>query len=114
MSYTPHYFKPHEWRCKCGKCADAGPLAEELLIRLDVLRVFVGGPVIITSGWRCPAHNAKTPGAVESSRHLLGRAADLQAGDIAALAKAAKELNKLPSFRFRYIEVQPRYVHVDV
>ena len=34
------------------------------------------GPVTITSGYRCPAHNAAV-GGVAGSQHLLGKAVDI-------------------------------------
>lgn len=42
---------------------------------LDPIREHVGLPVIITSGFRCPALNELVGGA-ENSLHLTGRAAD--------------------------------------
>jgi uncharacterized protein YcbK (DUF882 family) len=34
-------------------------------------------PIVITSGYRTPAHNARTEGAAQNSMHLYGYAADL-------------------------------------
>lgn len=42
---------------------------------LDPIRAHVGEPVIIHSGFRCPALN-ELVGGKESSQHLTGRAAD--------------------------------------
>lgn len=44
---------------------------------LEPLRSFVGGPVIITSGYRCNALNVKVGGAY-ASQHTLGEAADIR------------------------------------
>ena len=46
---------------------------------LDPLRAAMGFPVIITSGYRCPALN-RAVGGVANSRHLTGRAADINCG----------------------------------
>ena len=46
---------------------------------LDPLRKAWGGPIKVTSGYRCPALNAITPGASPTSQHALGEAADIQA-----------------------------------
>lgn len=44
---------------------------------LEPLRTFVGGPVVITSGYRCNQLNVKVGGAY-ASQHTLGEAADLR------------------------------------
>ena len=43
---------------------------------LEPLRQFVGGPIVITSGYRCNPLNVKVGGAY-ASQHTLGEAADL-------------------------------------
>lgn len=44
---------------------------------LEPLRSFVGGPIIITSGYRCNQLNVKVGGAY-ASQHTLGEAADIR------------------------------------
>ena len=44
---------------------------------LEPLRSFVGGPIVISSGYRCNALNVKVGGAY-ASQHTLGEAADIQ------------------------------------
>ena len=44
---------------------------------LEPLRAFVGGPIVISSGYRCNALNVKVGGAY-ASQHTLGEAADIQ------------------------------------
>lgn len=55
--------------------------AEQLL---DPLRELWGGPLMVTSGYRCPALN-RAVGGVSNSHHLRGMAADL----VTATATAA-------------------------
>lgn len=43
---------------------------------LEPLRSFVGGPIVISSGYRCNALNVKVGGAY-ASQHTLGEAADI-------------------------------------
>lgn len=45
---------------------------------LEPLRVSLGVPLRITSGYRCPRLNAVLPGASKTSQHKSGQAADLQ------------------------------------
>lgn len=47
---------------------------------LQPLRVGLGGPIKVTSGYRSPALNAATPGSSKTSQHSLGQAADLVPG----------------------------------
>ena len=44
---------------------------------LEPLRSFVGGPIVISSGYRCNLLNVKVGGAY-ASQHTLGEAADIQ------------------------------------
>ena len=46
---------------------------------LDPLRQAMGFPVIISSGYRCPELNAAV-GGVPNSRHLQGKAVDIDCG----------------------------------
>ena len=59
-----------------------------LLDGLQGVRDDVGGPVVVTSGYRNPAHNADV-GGVSSSRHQYGDAADLDANGISVEALGA-------------------------
>ena len=47
---------------------------------LDPLRTWYGKPIIVNSGFRCPALNSAVKGAA-TSQHMTGRAADIDAGD---------------------------------
>lgn len=85
------YFAPSEYACKCGQCDRRGAdytLDSRLLAYLDMVRELLGRPVLITSGWRCPAHNRACGGA-RRSYHLIGRAADVRAYDMTALRAVA-------------------------
>jgi uncharacterized protein YcbK (DUF882 family) len=54
-----------------------------LLNMLETLRALWGKPLVITSGYRCRAHNEAVGGA-SGSEHLRGRAADIAAVDAAS------------------------------
>ena len=49
---------------------------------LEPLRTFTGKPIVISSGYRCPALN-RAVGGVSQSQHLRGEAADLHLPSIA-------------------------------
>jgi uncharacterized protein YcbK (DUF882 family) len=69
-------FTRAEFKCQCGNC-DYDTVDTELITVLQSLREYFSAPVKITSGNRCPEHNAKIGGA-KSSYHIRGRAADIQ------------------------------------
>lgn len=49
-----------------------------LAATLEQIRGQLGHPLIITSGYRSPALNAKVPGSSDTSAHTLGWAADFK------------------------------------
>lgn len=49
----------------------------ELFTQLDVIRQWWGGPLVVVSGYRTPAHNTQIGGAGQSW-HVEGRAVDLR------------------------------------
>ncbi len=68
----PH-FRREEFRCPCGACGGFPAEPEEALVRLaEQVRGAFDAPALVSSGVRCPAHNAAV-GGVKNSRHLLGR-----------------------------------------
>jgi len=80
--YAP-YFSRSEFLCKCGACglADMDPT---FMQRLYALRVAYDRPMRITSGFRCPQHNANVSTTGTRGPHTTGRAADIQATGPAA------------------------------
>ena len=68
------HFNREEFLCKCGDCG-FDTVDAKLLEMLEAVRELFG-PVTITSGCRCKAHNSAVGGSTRS-QHLLGRAADI-------------------------------------
>ena len=105
------YFKPSEFTCKCGKCGQGfGQMDEKLLSMLDTLRERVGIPLVLSSAFRCEAHNLAV-GGVKNSTHTKGKAVDIKCLDSHTrfkLLKAAFEIG------FRRIEPRETWVHLDV
>ena len=73
--FVSEHFRAAEFRCKCGDCRIT-LISEELLRRLERVRCDVGMPLLISSGYRCQAHNRALGGA-EYSFHMSGNAADV-------------------------------------
>ena len=103
------HFKVKEFACK-----DGSPVVfidEYLYTILDILRQKLGKPVIITSGYRTPAWNAKCGGA-KYSYHMRGMAADIRVEGMTA-KEIAKELDKIVENHCGII-VYNNWVHFDV
>ena len=105
---SSHFYRK-EFACKCGCGGDTVDV--ELLRVLDQLRMRWMAPVIITSGYRCAAHNAKVGGAPDS-QHLVGKAADIAVRGISAETIADYLDDQYPG---RYgIGRYPTWTHIDV
>ena len=105
------YFSMNEFKCKhCGQLPPNG-MSKVLLTKLDELRERVGGPIVVTSGYRCPTHN-RNEGGVWNSQHVQGTAADIYAPGISVdhLATLAEDVGM--DGIGRYYGAQ--FVHVDV
>lgn len=70
----PH-FTPEEMACRgAGKLV----VSVELMDKLEALRKRLGNrPLLVTSGYRSPEHNATIEGAASNSQHLYGQAVDI-------------------------------------
>ena len=76
------------------------PRVQKLAQALENLRQVVGGnPIIIRSGYRCPALNDMTPGSSKTSAHMLGYAADFVIVGIAPL-EVCQFIRYTPSIPF--------------
>lgn len=108
------YFSRNEFKCKCGGRYCNGYPAEpsQVLAKCaDQVREYFGAAVNITSGLRCPTHNANE-GGVSNSRHISGKAMDFYvtgktADEVLAFVKT------LPNIRYCY-KINSRCIHMDV
>ncbi len=72
---TPH-FNAKEFRCKCGK-VHAFSISNELVDKLEKLYAALNcSKIIVTSGFRCVAHDRNVGGS-GTGQHTLGNAADI-------------------------------------
>lgn len=99
-------FKLYEFECKDGSHqVMVDPI---LLTKLQTLRMRLGRPITINSGYRNATHNKKV-GGVANSQHLEGRAADIKVSGLTP-RQVAMEADKLG---FGGIKIYPTFVHVD-
>jgi uncharacterized protein YcbK (DUF882 family) len=105
------YFTLDEFRCKhCGEVF----MHPGFIQMLDDLRHEFGGPLFITSGYRCPEHNQRVSSTGPAGPHTSGKAADIgiRGGDARRLVGLAVQHG------FTGIGVQQkgggRFIHLDM
>lgn len=100
------FFSDDELKCKCCGKID---MDQSFLNRLDLLRQAFGGPLIITSGYRCKPYNEKIKGS-KNSQHCLGRAVDIACaeGD-----KRHKLVSAAMYLGFSGVGLDGAFCHVD-
>ena len=89
-------------------------LVEQLL---DPIRRHYGAPIIVTSGYRCPALNTAV-GGVANSHHIIGCAADITTGSIErnrVLFALIIEMQAAHAIRFTQViaEMGYRWLHIS-
>lgn len=107
-------FKQNEFDCKGSSCGCRETLLDSKLIRkLQVLRLILGKPIVINSGYRCAAHNRAVGGA-SGSYHTRGMAADIRCAGFTPekIAKAAQSIGFCGIGC--YVGSRGNFVHVDV
>ena len=104
------HFSLHEFQCRhCGQVK----LHPSLLAKLQTLRHQLGTPLVITSGYRCEAHN-RTVGGATSSYHVQGMAADIAAGPTNLSVQSLADYCQQMGFGGVGGYGQQGFVHVDV
>jgi len=106
---TSTHFSEAELRCKCG--CGVNLCTQALVDALEAFRSAVGKPVIVTSAYRCPGHNAVIGGA-KNSEHMKGQAADIK---VAGLTPARLEAiaREIPGIRGIGRDDKGGFIHID-
>lgn len=113
IKYAP-YFAEREFRCRCNVCnrADMQPVFMEQMVGL---RVAFNRPIIISSGFRCSAHNLRVSSTGAFGPHTTGLAADILVSGPPAFALVDLAIRQ----GFRGIGIAQkgphagRFIHVD-
>jgi uncharacterized protein YcbK (DUF882 family) len=97
---------------KCQHCQVDG-IKEEVVVKLQAMRVAYGKPMRITSGYRCPQHPIEIKKSVPGA-HALGLAADI--GVEGAEAHRILKLAFLQGFNGIGVQQKGtgRFIHVDI
>jgi zinc D-Ala-D-Ala carboxypeptidase len=101
------YFTLSEFDCPCCKLHPMSPL---FLAQLEKAREIAGVPFVITSGYRCPKHNAEVGST--SKNHTSGMAADIKTADGPTRGKVLKGLYRAGFTRIG-ISFEKGFVHAD-
>lgn len=112
MAKVGKFFSENEFACKCWRHNGLDHVIDKRLVDLlDAIRERVGEPVYITSGYRCPEHNAEV-GGVPNSFHTQGIACDIYCDGVSVeeLAQIAEECGAQGVGRY----YSQGFVHVDV
>lgn len=111
------YFNANEFACKhCGQLPNEG-IDPNLIKILDETRERLGVPLIISSGYRCPTHNANIGGASQSY-HTKGKAADIYTNTIDSakvyqIAYKVMQDLEIPGGHCHYPPGDGDFVHID-
>ncbi len=101
MAKDTEHFKVREFTCKCG--CGKNNIDQRVIDMAETIRLALGVPVKVNSGCRCEKHNAKV-GGVKSSKHVLGKAADLScelgSAKMFETVKKLKAEGKLPALDY--------------
>lgn len=107
------FFKASEFECSCG--CTGNMIDPELLFILETIRLDVGFPMTITSGYRCRPHNIAV-GGHKKSAHCTGQAVDISCRH----KSAAKIISKALELGVTGIGISQkgnwgsRFVHLDI
>lgn len=105
-------FKPSEFECPCDRpeCRKHG-MEYYFLAAIQDLRLSVGRPFKITSGYRCPEHNIEV-GGVKGSWHLKGLACDIST--VSFQVNEKHRFLKKALQRFNGVGIYEKFVHLDL
>lgn len=103
-------FRVREFACKDG--SDKMLIDDVLVDYLQRIRNWAGVPLIISSGYRTPAYNAKIGGA-SSSQHTKGKAADVYAKDRAKFIHQIAQYAEAIGVHGIECNEDKNYVHLD-
>ena len=101
-------FNLKEFQCPC--CGTV-KIDSKLVKRLQELRDGIDKPIIVTSGYRCPAHN-KEVGGVNSSYHTKGLAVDITVDNMELEDLLIKA--KMVGFKGIGIYTLKNFLHLDL
>ena len=113
LMVASEHFSEHELKCSCG--CNRSDMDEEFLELLEDLRVWYGKPMILSSGFRCPAYNNHVSGTGYSGPHTTGQAVDvlIHGVDVLCFLKGALKLGFSGIGVNQKGRLGGRFIHLD-
>jgi len=112
-NFLSEHFTVEEFDCHCG-CGsvrkDPSLISPLLLQDLESLRLALGRPILINSGYRCKEMNKQIPRASLDSLHCVGKAADIRVNGV----RPIEVFYYAVRVGFRGLGLYKNFVHVDV
>ena len=105
--YLTEHFDSKEFACQCG--CGSGNIMQNLVLKLEEVRVAIDRPMKINSGIRCLRHN-KSIGSSDTSSHIKGIAADIGCTQMSDRLQLMSEFVK----HFQRIGIHKEFIHVDI
>ncbi len=104
-------FTEDEFRCKGSHCCSGqAHMDPEFMDRLQELRNRCGFPFVITSGFRCPDHNAIVSSTGRHGPHTTGKACDIAVNG----QKRFAILREFHGLGFKGIGIARSFIHLDI
>lgn len=98
-----------EFACKGKNCCGGKVILDAIFfMMITKARALADTPFVITSGYRCPQHNADVGST--SMNHVSGKAADIKAVDGPARGKILRGLYQAG---FRRVGIRKDFIHCD-
>ena len=121
MKYVSPYITENEYKCKCCDAYPPDFDPDDILVPYKMLFNFFkwiretwGKPIRITSGYRCPMHNAMVGGKVLSA-HMFGLALDLDCDGIDEVYELDDTIADItPDLRRGRYTDSGTFIHIDV
>lgn len=101
-------FDREEFVCKCG--CGLYNMNPQIIEDLQSFRNYIGSPVVINSGSRCPYHN-HVEGGTNHSAHLTGDAVDIK---VVSSQDRFQVLEFFFNMEYKRFGIGNGFVHVDL
>lgn len=87
---------------------------KKVMYILDMIRIYIGKPILINSGYRCQKLN-EIVGGVQNSMHTKGLAADFRTGEKEDINKMFEFLKKKQKdFKIKELIKYTNFIHMGV
>ena len=105
--YLTKHFNSEEFECQC-RC-NTGNIMQNLVLKLEEVRVAIDKPMRINSGIRCLEHN-RSIGSSDTSSHIKGIAVDVGCTQMSNRLELMTEFVK----HFKRIGIHKEFILVDI